>query len=314
MRIDPNRLVRLAVLVEAGNFRRAADRLGLTQPALSQSIAQLEQEVGIKLIDRTPHGIEPTLYGKVLCESAKAIDRELAVAAQQIQELAFGHKGTLTIGVSSGGAASLVALGICRLQESRAGIDMRIVEEASFKSLMAQLQDRTLDMLICQRPPEADLKGARTLSMFQARRVACVRRGHPLRENIKLKELALYPFVCPQENVGLLMDFRQIFSTIGRDLPEVLVSNSVHIAKDIVMNSDSFGLFSDLSVIQERRLGLMNVVELDIQTRYWLQLVVRCEQTPTDLMRAFVAEALAVCGHLEVPVHADIAKLSHARR
>ena len=113
MRIDPQRLIRLAVLIQHGSFSRAAEHLGLTQPALSQSIAQIEKEVGVKLIERTPHGVEPTLYGQVLYEHAKSIDRELALAAQHIGELAFGHKGALRIGATVGGAASFVALAVC---------------------------------------------------------------------------------------------------------------------------------------------------------------------------------------------------------
>ena len=117
MRIDPQRLIRLAVLIQHGSFSRAADHLGLTQPALSQSIAQIEKEVGVKLIERTPHGVEPTIYGQVLYEHAKSIDRELAQAAQQIQELAFGQKGALRVGAMVGGAASLSALAVCKLQK-----------------------------------------------------------------------------------------------------------------------------------------------------------------------------------------------------
>ena len=313
MRIDPQRMIRLAVLIEHGSFGRAADHLGLTQPALSQSIAQIEKEVGIKLIERTSHGVEPTLYGRVLYEHAKSIDRELVQAAQHIQELAFGRKGALAIGATVGGAASLVALSLCRLQQLRAGIDIRISEETSIKALVTQLHDRSVDVLVCQRPREVDLKGTRCLPLFKATRVACVRAEHPLTGKITLKDLCTYPFVCPPEEMGLLFGFRQIFATAGLELPEVLICNSIYIAKEIVLNSDAFALFSDLSVLNERRLGSLRVADLEAPTHYWMQLIVRTEHTPTDHMKRFVRELLHLCEVLHIDTHADAQSFQHLR-
>jgi DNA-binding transcriptional LysR family regulator len=313
MRIDPQRIIRLAVLIEHGNFGRAADHLGLTQPALSQSIAQIEREVGAKLIERTPHGIEPTIYGQVLYQHAKSIDRELAQAAQHIQELTIGQKDALAIGATVGGASSLATMAICNLQKRPPAFDIKIINETSIKSLLAQLHDHTSDMLISQQLHELELKGTRAFSLFRARRVACVRAGHPLTGQITLKDLATFPFVCPQEETGLLLGLRQIFSTIGLDLPEVIISNSLHVSKEIVLNSDAFALFSDLSVLSERRLGLLNLIELEIPTQYWMQLTLRAEQIPTPLMKRFVAEIVAVCQKLEIDVHPDAAKFQSIR-
>ena len=305
MRIDPQRIIRLAVLIQHGSFSRAAEHLGVTQPALSQSIAQIEKEVGVKLIERTPHGVEPTVYGRVLYEHAKSIDRELALAAQHIRELAFGHKGALRLGATVGGAASFVALAVCKLQASRAGIDTRIVEDFSIDALLAQLHDRTLDALVCPRPPEVDLKGTTTLSLFLARRLAYVRSGHSLSGDVSLRELSTYPFVCPQEEIGLLFGFRQIFGTIGVDLPEVLVVNSVYLAKELVLNSDAFGLFSDVSMINERRFGLVKPIELETPTQYWMQLILRAERARTEPIAGFVAEMIQICGDRGIEVHPE---------
>ncbi|HLG89173.1 MAG TPA: LysR substrate-binding domain-containing protein, partial [Alphaproteobacteria bacterium] len=261
----------------------------------------------------TPHGIEPTIYGQVLYEHAKSIDRELAQAAQHIQELAFGHRGALKIGATVGGAASLVALAVCRLQDSRPGIDIRINAESSIMSLLTQLHDRTIDMLICQRPHGLEFKGTRAFSLFRAKRVACVRAGHPLTGNVTLRDLSTYPFICPQEETGLLFGFRQIFATIGLDLPEVLISNSIHVTKEIVLNSDAFALLSDLSVLSERRLGLVRSIELEMPTQYWTQLMIREEQLPTELMKSFVAEILTVCKELNIEAHADAVKFRNIR-
>ncbi|WP_428390884.1 LysR family transcriptional regulator [Lichenicoccus sp.] len=313
MRIDPQRLIRLAVLIKSGSFKRAADQLGVTQPALSQSIAHMEDEVGVELIKRTRRGIEPTVYGQVLYERARTIDHELTQAAQQIRELAFGNKGVLTVGSTVGGAGSLVALALCKLLNSHPAASIKILESSSVRSLLARLNERTIDLLICQQPNQFELAGARPISLLRAERVACVRTGHPLSRKATLSDFGPYPFICPPEEMGLLLGFQQIFRSAGLELPEIIFSDSIQIAKEMVLNSNAFALFSDLSVLHERRLGSMRTVGLAAPTQYWMQLIIRPEQIPTDLMKSFVASILSVCGELKIDVHPDISKSPHFR-
>jgi DNA-binding transcriptional LysR family regulator len=305
MRIDPERLIRLAVLIQHGSFKRAAEQLCVTQPALSQSIAQIEKEIGAKLIERTSHGVEPTIYGHVLYEHAKAIDRELAHAARRIQELTFGHKNGLSIGATSGGAATLVSLALCRILGSYPAINIRVVEELSVNALLAQLHDRSLDIVICQKPVKLEPSSTRAIPLIQVSRVACVRSGHPLSGDVSLKDLSTYPFVCPEEEMGSLFGFTQIFSTVGLKLPELLLSNSIHVAKEIVLNSDAFALFSDISVLTEKKEGGLRTIQLETPTQYWMNLLIRSEQAGTAVICNFVREILSVCRHLDIAVHPD---------
>ena len=315
VRIDPQRLIRLAVLIQHGSFRRAASHLGVTQPALSQSIAQIEKETGVELVKRTPHGVVPTVYGQVLYEHARAIDCKLAEAAQDIQELTLGQRGALKIGATVGGATSIVAVTLCKLHESKPGIDARITEEGTIKALLTQLHERTTDMLICQQPMEMDLHGVRAYPLFEVKRVMCVRAGHPLQGRLTPEGICGYPFVCPQAELGLLFGLNQVFATIGLEMPtrRLLVTNSLHCSKEIVLNSDAFAIFSDLSVLTERRLGMMEVLDLDASTAYWMQLILREEQTLTDEIKDFVSTLLSVCGEVGARVHPDAGGLFNLR-
>jgi DNA-binding transcriptional LysR family regulator len=307
MRVDPQRLIRLAVLIEQRSFRLAADQLGVSQPALSQSIAQMEIEVGVKLIERTPHGVEPTLYGKALYRHARAIDHELAQAARDIQELTFGHKGSLAVGVTAGAAASLVATSLCSFLQLHPGTGIKVIEDTSIQSLLGRLQERDVDMLMCQQPHDIALKGARAISLFRAKQVACVRAGHPLRGKATLTDLAKYPFVCPPDELGQVFGFRKLFSMMGLSLPEVLVSNSIHISKTIVVNSDSFALFSELFAAADPDLHVVELVEPELP-EYWMQLIVREEQAASALMQDFVAEIVKVCLSMGLEPHRDAIK------
>ncbi|MFB7091461.1 LysR family transcriptional regulator [Streptomyces sp. NPDC056296] len=300
MKIDPQRIIRLAVLVQYGSFGRAAEHLGVTQSALSQSIGQVEREIGHKVVERTAQGVVPTAYGRALCEHARTIDRELARAERRIRDLATGHDEALAVGTTTGGAASLAASAVCRLMESRPGLDIRLHEDVSAMALLSQLRDRKIDMVICHRPAEDALKGLRASPLFRARRVACVRAGHPVSEKASLRDLTQYPFVCPPDELGLLFSFPQIFSRVGHRLPRIVAADSIHIAKEIVLGSDAFALFSDVSVLNERKAGLLKALELNVPTGYWMQTVVRDDLTETGPMEEFLSHVSAACRALGI--------------
>lgn len=277
MRIDPQRIVRLAVLIQQGSFGRAAAQLGLTQPALSQSIALIEKEIGAKVVNRTPQGVEPTEYGQILYERAIAIDRELARAATEIQDLASGRRDVLSVGTEVGGAASLVASAVARLLVARPEVSIRVAEQVPGSGLIQRLREGELDLVICHRPARAELAGLRSFPLFRGRRLACVRSGHPVPADGSIRELGRFPFVCPPDELGQFFGFPQIFAAAGMEMPEVLISDSIYVAKEIVLASDAFALFSDVSVSRELRTGQLRDIDIAVPTQYWMQIVMRDE-------------------------------------
>src|SRR5205809_403119 len=75
-----------STVAECGGMAKAAARLHVSPPAVSQVIADLEQELGVKLFDRTPQGVEPTRYGKALLRGGLAAFDTLQ---QTIKEIEF---------------------------------------------------------------------------------------------------------------------------------------------------------------------------------------------------------------------------------
>src|SRR5258708_11261073 len=95
-----HQLSALVTAVETGSLRRAAEKMRLSQPALSRSIRELEREVGVKLIDRTARGVAATVYGKALIMRGKLVDAELRQARDDIAHLRAATQGDLPIGVT----------------------------------------------------------------------------------------------------------------------------------------------------------------------------------------------------------------------
>jgi DNA-binding transcriptional LysR family regulator len=316
VQIDPLRLIRLGELIKQGSFKRAADGLYITQPALSQSIAQMEGELGVRLIDRTPHGVVPTVYGAALLDHAREIGGQLSEAAKKITELKFGRQETLAIGGTSGGAISVVALAVCRLRKIVPGFNTRIVEEIWNSALLTQLDDRSLDIAICHQPDDPELEGKLAVPLFRARRFLCVRANHPEANNLTLASVAKYPFCCPSGEMAIQHDVKRIFDALHIPFPThpVTVSNSLSAAKEIVLNSDAFALFSDLSVLHENKSGLIKLSEIDgIYTAYWYYMVFREEQVVSDLLEDVISALGDVCRELGIALHPDVSRLRKGR-
>ena|SRR5690242_5059638 len=88
----------LLTVVQWGSMAKAAHHLGVSQPAVSKAIADLEHTLGVRLLDRGPHGIEPTLYGSVLVRRGLAVFDDLRQGVDEIGFLANPTVGQVRIG------------------------------------------------------------------------------------------------------------------------------------------------------------------------------------------------------------------------
>jgi DNA-binding transcriptional LysR family regulator len=104
-------------VVQAGSMAKAANQLGLTQPAVSDIVAGLEHMFAVRLFDRNPRGVEPTIYGHALLKRGRAAFDELRQGIKDIDFLSDPKAGELRIGCPAsvlGGTLSLAVESFCR--------------------------------------------------------------------------------------------------------------------------------------------------------------------------------------------------------
>src|SRR5437588_30528 len=108
-RLNPHDLHIFMAVVEHGNMARAADSLAISRPVVSRTIADLEQALGVRLLDRSPQGVEPTLYGRALLKRSVAVFDELKQSVRDIESLGDPNSGEVRIGCTEPMAAGFVA-------------------------------------------------------------------------------------------------------------------------------------------------------------------------------------------------------------
>src|SRR5436305_9849878 len=99
----------LMAVVQAGSMNKAATLLNTGQSAISRSVADLEHAIGVRLVDRTPRGVEPTKYGRALLDGGTAVFDDLRQAVRNIEFLADPAAGEVRIGCTPLLAGSFVS-------------------------------------------------------------------------------------------------------------------------------------------------------------------------------------------------------------
>ena len=146
----------LMSVVEAGSMSKAAEHLGTAQPALSRSIAELEHAVGVRLLDRSPRGVEPTAYGRALIKRGMAAFDELRQGIRDIEYLSDPTAGELRIGSTEAIAGAIVSPLIERISRNHRRIAFQVVT-GDLGRLLRSLVDRNIEIAISKlHQPIAD--------------------------------------------------------------------------------------------------------------------------------------------------------------
>lgn len=185
----------LAVAEEL-NFTRAARRIGIGQPPLSNQIRDLEEEIGAPLFRRMPHGVELTEAGQVFLPEARAILAKAEQAKALALRAARGELGRLRVGFTGSAAFSpIVPSSVRSFRRAYPEIDLTL-EEAHTTRLLERLGAEELDAVFI-RPGQVDPPAFRSHALGEETMVIALPSGHPLAEaeSLPLSSLSDEPFV-----------------------------------------------------------------------------------------------------------------------
>ncbi|WP_282615085.1 LysR family transcriptional regulator [Roseomonas gilardii] len=189
-------------VAEEGHFTRAAQRLGIGQPPLSQQIKDLEEEIGVMLFHRGPKGAELTAAGKVFQERVRPLPSEVRSAVEATRRAARGEIGTLRVGFTGSAAFNpRVPLAIRTYRRRYPDVELSL-REANSNGLVEALRSGSLDAAFL-RPEAIDRDGLRLHAMEEEPLIAALPSSRMAHEKpIHLRELASDPFVMTPRALG----------------------------------------------------------------------------------------------------------------
>lgn len=152
-------------IAECGSLSKAAEELGIAQPALSQQLRALEDELGVELVTRHSRGIAPNDLGTMLLSHFGTILAEIDRTPLLVQDLTRNPSGEVRLGVTTTAARALTAPLVAKVHEYYPGITLHVVEAMS-GSLSQSLQRGSLDLSILYEPKLLELDDADLMPML----------------------------------------------------------------------------------------------------------------------------------------------------
>jgi DNA-binding transcriptional LysR family regulator len=292
--VELRRLRHFLAIARAGSFSEAATRIGVTQPTLSASLAQLEAEFGVKLMVRGRFGAALTRYGRSLLKRAQLIESEARLAKLEIEALRGSARGTLTVGLGAFFEHRFAAPALMRFHAKRIGVIVKVVTGTSSELLELMLRGE-LDVIVSTPSDELPIPTeALAHKMFVLQdRVACGLR-HPLLSLRRpgLADLAKYPWVLSSSIDHIRSALFARYGAVGLDPPKHLVlSDSVPMIIDLVANGSYLAIVNDMYPLETNRITLLpkSIFSLGRSAVVFT----RRDSDPNPLAPAFVAELRA---------------------
>ncbi len=203
------RLVRAFLAVaDEQHFGRAARRLHVAQPALSQQVKTLEQQLGVQLFDRTTRRVDLTAAGLRFLDHARRIVSVTDHAALDMERVATGRAGRVSAGFIGTATYDLLPRLARAVREDLPDVDLRLRGELLSPRLLEGLDALEFDLVV-HRPIAGPPGGIETFPLRTERFVAALPVGHPLaaEPSLDLARLAGEPFVIHPRGVSAMHEW-----------------------------------------------------------------------------------------------------------
>src|SRR5215208_81904 len=200
--MDTRQLAAFCAVVERKSFSQAAERLGVTQPALSLQVRSLEKRLGRTLLDRSGRRVEPTEAGAALYRSAQ---RMLQLEEQLVDELQATEGGELGgglhVGASTGPGSTIVPVLLCEFQRANPGVAVSL-SISDTQSVVERVAERELELGVVGAARRH--RGVVFEAFFRDEVVLAVPVGHRFADRtVTLDELREEPLIVMQEGAGV---------------------------------------------------------------------------------------------------------------
>lgn len=278
-------------VLDAGSYRAAALELGLTQQALSKSVAALEKRLGTLLLKRGTDGISNTELGADVARRARSIISESRELRREIDTRLGRFRRTVHVGAGPSVAGNLVAKASLQLTKEHPGIRV-VVEGGTFYSMLDRLLAGDLDLLITIEPERAARH--ELISMENLGDEECVIAAsaqHPLatKNKVRLSETAKFPWIVGRGMTTLLKSVENAFKEEGDTMPPFSIeTTSVDYLRAALAQSDALCILPRHIISLDEQAGTLAALRLQRTWSRPVALSYRRNSTRSPLVLKFI--------------------------
>ncbi|WP_246301508.1 LysR substrate-binding domain-containing protein [Mycoplana rhizolycopersici] len=288
-------------LAEEGNFERAAARLNIAQPGLSQQMLKLEEILGVSLLDRSRRSVRLTLAGQVMLEEARRVLRQCEATVEAVTRAARGEAGRIAIGyVASVAYTGLLTEVLSQFRLTHPGVELQLTE-MEMRLQLEKISEGSLDFGFI-RPPAGMPAGVATMLMLNEDFVVALPRNHRFAalDAVALSILSTETFIIPRQppDVGfhrnLLLaceeaGFKPRINNMGKDFTTIASMVAVGLGVALVPRS--------LDCVQLPGIVYLPITACSV-TSHLAGAYRKVEPSPT--IRSFIAHCRKATTHLSV--------------
>lgn len=302
-RIKLHDLNMLMAVSQAGSMGKAARFLNTTQPAVSRSIAELESMVGVRLLDRSPQGVEPTPYGRALLDCGIAVFDELRQGLKNVAFLADPTVGEIRIGGNDAIIGGLLPTVFGRLRRKYAGISIHVANVTVLAEQYSALQERKIDLILGRIPQKLeDGIVAETLFYDRTFVVASSKNSWARRRRIEFSELVNEPWAVPSPDTLVGSIFADAFRAKGVAYPpKCVATGTIHLFCALLASGPFLSIFPGSTLHFGANLPSLKVLPVDLPVPPWPVGILRLKgRTISPVAQLFIEHAREVAKPLAI--------------
>jgi DNA-binding transcriptional LysR family regulator len=261
------RQLKLAVaLDEQASVLRAARSLGMSQPAATKLLADLEHESGGPLFVRSNRGVLPNARGEAMIRHARMVLSQVGSAIQELSDMDDGTGGSVSVGCFYAASATLLPRAIAALRRARPKVSITVTEGGS-ASLFPLLERGELDFVV-GRVPEHGMHADIVHEILYRETIGIlVRKGHRLsrKRSLKLTDLLEEAWLLPPPETAVRQRLDLLFRDAGLIPPKPAVQSiSVGMYRRLLLETDMLAVLSDLALADDFSAGLVTRLPIEL--------------------------------------------------
>jgi DNA-binding transcriptional LysR family regulator len=298
-------------IVQRGSMAKAAEHLGVSQPAVSAIIAELEHALGVRLLDRGQRGVTPTIYGREMIERCRAAFDELKQGIATIEAMADPTVGAVRIGCTESLVSAILSPVIDRFSRQYPGVQLHVQDVITSTLDLPELRERSLDVVL-SRPARlrAGTEEMNVEVLFNDEMIIAAGKQNPLarRCEIDIADLVNEPWILTRPGTWNYTVVAEAFRARGISMPsKCLTTFSVDLRIDLLATGRFITAFPKSAAIVSADRFSLKILPVNLPVRPWpVELITLKNRTLNTAAQRFIQDIRAFARTMEA---ASLARL-----